>query len=225
MDRGLTWKRIGPDPSAKVAIIGGVLLAGTLAGSGFGRVYRSTNFGLKWDSVLGGGWDITAFARSGSNMFVSTGGFDGGNGVYLSTDSGATWTPVGPSGMTLNCIAVQDTMLWAGSPSELYYRPIAQMIGKSSVRELPPAETELTIYPNPAANSTTITYALSKPGMVNIAIVDALGRTAAVPIANASRGAGTYSIGFDSSRLPDGVYWCRLSTSSDAKIGKFVIGR
>jgi hypothetical protein len=225
VDRGLTWKRIGPDPSAKVAIIGGVLLAGTRSVTGDARVYRSTNFGLTWDTVLYAGWDITAFARSGSNMFLSTGGFDGGKGAYLSTDSGATWTPVGPNGIALNCIAVQDTMLWAGSSSELYYRPIAQMIGKSSVRELPPTETELTINPNPLTNSATITYSLAENSRVTISVLDALGRVVLFPIAGVLQPAGTYSVGFDGSGLPSGVYCCRLSTASQERVVKFIIGR
>jgi photosystem II stability/assembly factor-like uncharacterized protein len=64
-------------------------------GSAGGGIYKSTDFGTSWTTVLPTpapplGMEVCAFARSGTNLFAGT----DGSGVFLSTDNGSKWTQV-----------------------------------------------------------------------------------------------------------------------------------
>ena len=60
-------------------------------------------------------------------------------------------------------------------------------------------------YPNPVNTSTTISYTLDKPGNVQVRIVNILGEEVGT-IVNCRQDAHTYSLDFDASKLPNGVY-------------------
>jgi hypothetical protein len=66
-------------------------------------------------------------------------------------------------------------------------------------------------YPNPFNPSTTIKYQLPKAGFVTLKIYDILGREVALLI-NEFKVAGRYSIEFNASRLPSGVYIYELKS-------------
>ena len=73
-------------------------------------------------------------------------------------------------------------------------------------------------FPNPFNPTTNINYTLSESGAVQLRVFDMLGREVAV-LQNGVKAAGQYSIRFDASPLPSGVYIYRL------KIGNFSITR
>ncbi|MGB2867465.1 MAG: T9SS type A sorting domain-containing protein, partial [Bacteroidota bacterium] len=76
-----------------------------------------------------------------------------------------------------------------------------------------PHETELfRPYPNPFNPSTTISYALSVPGHVRLAIYDVLGREID-ELLNEYETEGTKSTKFDGSRFPSGMYYVSLEVS------------
>jgi hypothetical protein len=66
-------------------------------------------------------------------------------------------------------------------------------------------------YPNPFNPSTTIKYQLPKAGFVTLKIYDILGREVALLI-NDFKVAGRYSIEFNASKLPSGVYIYELKS-------------
>ncbi len=63
-------------------------------------------------------------------------------------------------------------------------------------------------YPNPFNPSTTISFT-SAGGPVNIRVYDSIGREI-VTLVDGVPGAGTFSVVFDASSLPAGVYYCRM---------------
>lgn len=65
-------------------------------------------------------------------------------------------------------------------------------------------------YPNPFASSTTLSYTLSAPGAVRLAVYDVLGREIAV-LADGVKGSGAQTATFDGSSLPSGLYFVRLA--------------
>lgn len=77
-------------------------------------------------------------------------------------------------------------------------------------------------YPNPFNPSTTINYSTGREGMVRLTVYDALGRMAAV-IVNENKPAGSYSVKFDGSRYPSGVYFYRLESGGMTLSRKFVL--
>ena len=64
-------------------------------------------------------------------------------------------------------------------------------------------------YPNPFNPSTTISYELSAPAMVELQVVDAMGRTVS-NLVNQPMSAGSYTQSFDASNLASGMYFYSL---------------
>ena len=68
-------------------------------------------------------------------------------------------------------------------------------------------------YPNPFTDTTTIRYT-TRGGHTMIQIIDALGRVVRTPLNNSNHELGNYSIVFDSTGLPAGVYYARLQNGT-----------
>jgi hypothetical protein len=82
-------------------------------------------------------------------------------------------------------------------------------IKEEPIAALPEKTTLLQNYPNPFNSSTTISYELSQTGGVMIDIFDILGRKVESLI-NQVQPAGKYSLVWEASALPSGVYFARL---------------
>jgi len=70
-------------------------------------------------------------------------------------------------------------------------------------------------YPNPFNPTTVVSYQLSTAGQVKLAVYDLLGREVAV-LVNESKAPGSYSLRFDASGLPSGMYVYRLMANGFA---------
>jgi len=70
-------------------------------------------------------------------------------------------------------------------------------------------------YPNPFNPETSIDFTLPEKQLVSLRIYNTLGELVG-ELVNEEREAGSYSVTFDASRLPSGVYIYRLQTSSFA---------
>ncbi len=68
---------------------------------------------------------------------------------------------------------------------------------------------ELWNYPNPFNPTTLITFSIPEDAQVRLSIIDHLGREAAV-LVNEVKAAGTFSVMFNATNIPSGVYACRL---------------
>jgi hypothetical protein len=98
---------------------------------------------------------ITAFAVSGNNIFAGATG--SGEGVFLSTNNGTSWTTLntGLTNPVVMCLAVSGTNLFAG----IYYGGVF----KYDLTGLPTSanvscdvKTVENIYPNPATENFVI---------------------------------------------------------------------
>lgn len=67
-------------------------------------------------------------------------------------------------------------------------------------------------YPNPFNPLTKISYSIPKDSFVEIKVYNMLGNEVAL-LVNEEQKAGIYSIVFDASDLPSGVYFYRLQTT------------
>src|ERR1035437_5473395 len=78
-------------------------------------IISNENLQAQWVQTNGpGGGDIPCFAVSGSHLFAGT----FGNGVYLSTNSGTSWTAVNnglPASSFITALAVSGTNIFAGT--------------------------------------------------------------------------------------------------------------
>jgi len=91
--------------------------------------------------------------------------------------------------------------------SYVYSEPVDVLLS------LPESALLLQNYPNPFNPTTTITYAIPEQGKVSLVVYDLLGRTIQT-IVNDVQDAGTYSISFDATGLPSGLYFYRLYLDS-----------
>jgi len=169
-------------------------------------VYNTSNSGLPTDYVR------TIEIDGKGNKWIGTGGgglakFDGVNWtVYNTSNSGLPYNDV-------NVITVDgEGNKWIGTDGGglAVYREGGVVL---DVVEDKYAITRdfslLQIYPNPFNSSTTISYQLPITTKVTIEIYNILGRKVKT-LVNKRENAGTYSVSFDCSNLPSGVYFCRF---------------
>jgi hypothetical protein len=69
-------------------------------------------------------------------------------------------------------------------------------------------------YPNPFNPSTTIQYSVAEQGHVSLKVYNVLGIEVA-SLVNEQKTAGTFSVNWNASGLPSGMYLYRLSVTSD----------
>jgi hypothetical protein len=108
-----------------------------------------------------------------------------------------------------------DTCIYAAYPVEV--------IHPSAVGERPAAGVPETYYveqnyPNPFNPVTEIRYGVAIPGQVSVKVYSLLGREVAT-LVNERLDAGSYTVIFDGSRLPSGLYMYVLS-APEGKLGR-----
>ncbi len=64
-------------------------------------------------------------------------------------------------------------------------------------------------YPNPFNPSTTIKYIVPMYGKVTIGVYNVLGKKVAT-LVNEAKSPGTYSVNFNATDLPSGIYFCKV---------------
>ena len=106
---GLVWRNVGPFRGGRISAVSGVIgEPGTFyIGLPAGGVWKTTNAGATWwpifdsvkDAEVVGALEVAP--SNGNTIYVGTGdlitggGMAEGNGMYKSTDAGATWTHIG----------------------------------------------------------------------------------------------------------------------------------
>lgn len=78
--------------------------------------------------------------------------------------------------------------------------------------------------PNPFNPHTIIHYTLPQESNVNITVYDRIGRTVRVLI-DTFQSAGTYSVDFDGTDLPSGIYFYRIKTAYNTEVRKMFLSK
>ena len=206
---------------AAISASGGTnLFAGTYGGG----VFLSSDNGSNWSAVNGGLTDlnVNCLTFSDKNLFAGT-----NSGVFVSTNNGVNWSAVG-SGLASDpvlCLTVSGTNLFAGlAHGKVYRRPLGEMV--TSVNRFSgdvPARFALEqSYPNPFNPSTDIVYSQPASSFVTLKVFDVLGREVKT-LVNDSRPQGTYTVPFNASGLPSGLYVYRLQAGNFVSSKKMVV--
>jgi len=221
-DRGITWNKIR-DGFTKYYVQ--KILAGRngyLFAAGDEGVFRSTDLGVTWTKTKSGmfWWMVT---NSVGDLVVASP--DTGN-ISLSTDNGESWRSIeGPvEGDNGRQIAFdKNGYLLIGTRDGILYRNDLSTLGISKdVEQLPKGYDLDQNYPNPFNPVTTIDYAIPQHSDVKVKIFDLLGREVAV-LVNESKGAGKYSVQWDASAMPSGIYFYRLEANGRREIKKAIL--
>lgn len=75
-------------------------------------------------------------------------------------------------------------------------------------------------FPNPFNPSTTISFQLKEPSVVNLTVYNVLGKEIAVLINSESKSSGSHNVVFYADQLPSGVYICKLKAGNNIAVNK-----
>ena len=83
-------------------------------------------------------------------------------------------------------------------------------------------QTSIRLYPNPAANRTTLNYTLSSSSRVTLNIFDMNGRLIST-MDKGNQSAGSYAQIIDLNSLSKGVYMIQILTSNSVETAKLIV--
>lgn len=188
-----------------------------------GKLYRTTNSGITWDSVSLG------FIPNSIEFSSLTTGFICGNGGYLakSTDGGISWiqqtTPVN-SNLNANH-AYNDLTVYAVGSNGTLLKTVdgGSYVGITLSGNETPAEFSLSQnYPNPFNPVTNISFDIPNASNVELALFNVLGIEVRV-IASEYLTAGKYGVNLNASDLPSGTYFYRLKAGEFSETKKMIL--
>jgi agmatine deiminase len=76
-------------------------------------------------------------------------------------------------------------------------------------------------YPNPFAQSATVSYTISEKSHIRVSILDNIGKEIRV-LADEEKGTGSYQVRFDAGNLPAGIYFYRVSSGETVITKKMI---
>lgn len=161
--------------------------------------------------------------KIGSGSWVTV--YSGPNRVWF--DGSVTYDPEGTIPVYFR-VRVRDTQdLWS-LWSDVYSTNMMQInyaekynSGIKS-KDVPLAYSLQQNFPNPFNPSTIISYSLQKDGLVTLKVFDILGKEVAT-LVNERKAAGYYSIDFDASNLPSGIYIYSLTSANFISNKKLIL--
>ena len=110
-----------------------------------------------------------------------------------------------------------------------YYKIIANLWGMAgsepgtgSIPDLPVAYRLYQNAPNPFNYATVIRFALPQAGRVKLDVFDLAGRLVGT-LVNGERPAGYHQVTWDASKLPSGIYFCRVEAGSFTAVKKMIL--
>lgn len=195
------------------------------AGTSGNGVFLSVNNGANWIEVNTSLTNkyITAIVLDDTTLYVGT---DGG-GIFKSVDNGSNWTHLttGSMNTTINSLAIGNSSLYAGTNgSGVWSMPLIP--GPTAVTSLEKG-TALSLeqnYPNPVAQSTTIPFTILKKSFVSLNVYDHAGKQVATLVSEELQ-AGNHSRQWNSSALPNGIYYYWLQAGSTSYSKKLILSR
>lgn len=211
-NKTITGVYLHPD-SSEVAVI-------TQSGFGTGHIWKTTNGGISWNDISGNLPDSPAndvmIYYPGSATSVYLAALD--VGVFITTDYGTTWKELA-DGLP-NTVAMHldynsaANKLRIGTHGRGVYE-ISNLTGVSSITsEIPDGFSLQQNYPNPFNPVTTIKYKITERANVTLKIYNILGK-AVETIIEEVQGPGTYESHFNASNLSSGVYYYKISVSTE----------
>jgi photosystem II stability/assembly factor-like uncharacterized protein len=196
-----------------------------MVGHSTGTIRVTNNGGASWTAVTSPTTNpITGMSYISGTNFAWIGA---ASIPYKSTNNGTSWSSqtVYPISGTIGHLAFVDTSYGWGVTSNgevIRYRPAgANAVGEDKSGK-PQSFTLEQNYPNPFNPTTRVTFSIGTHGHTSLRVFDLLGREVAV-LVNEVKQAGTYSISFNASALPSGVYFYKLTSGSFAQTKRMVL--
>jgi photosystem II stability/assembly factor-like uncharacterized protein len=188
------------------------------------KILRTTDYGSSWETfdIYDPGTVLSGSAIDFIN--ASTGYASTSNSmVFKTTDGGMTWIEeIFPKGLMLYGISfVDDGSGWVTGSSGVILKRDPALSGTGSVDEKNYSFNLANNYPNPFNSYTKINYSIPVRSYVSIRIYDVTGAEIK-ELVREDKEPGEYSIRFDASALPSGIYFYKLSAGRIVQIKKMV---
>jgi endo-1,4-beta-xylanase len=143
-------------------------------------------------------------------------------------------TTVADTSVRLSLLAANTRYYWRVTAGNSYgssdYSTIASFItgdlvsGVESNRGVPAQFGLSQNYPNPFNPTTIFEFQVASPEFVSLKVLDVLGREVAT-LVNGNRQPGTYTVRWDATAYPSGVYFYRLQAGSVVETKKMVLAK
>lgn len=231
LDSGRTW-----EASGGWHLFGNELLkdvyGNLFSANGLLGVMKSTDDGYTWDTTNTGLGENTFISSITTNkqgdIFVCDFYHDSG-GVFRSTNSGASWEAVNEGLLTRDIYRLGvDSLgyLYGISQTQGLYRTV-----QSTLTEIESEHQQIfrhfslsQNYPNPFNPTTKFEVRIAKYEFVTVRIWNLLGEEVAT-LVNEMKQPGTYTINWDGSKYPSGVYFSTMTAGSFRETKKLLLVR
>ena len=189
---------------------------------------KTTNLGNIWNSVTtSGNGNITGIAGSPSSFSKSW--FTKENKIYTGIE-GLNWTLeyTAPSGnyKNINNNRTGSPHIWAVRDNGGISKYTGQIGIQQISSEIPDKFSLSQNYPNPFNPSTNINFSIpaveTTRWVVSLLVYDITGREVAT-LVNQSLTPGTYSVNWDASNYPSGIYFYRLTSGDFSQTNKMIL--
>jgi hypothetical protein len=208
-----------------LAVSGNNFFAGTAKG-----VFLS-NDGIFWKQINNGippFYIINSIVVKGSTVFAGQSSSMSGGGVYVSADTGKSWTQVN-GGLTFNedaNLVINESNIFVcidHDYNNVWTRPLSEITGTTKEPDNLPNDFTLSQnYPNPFNPSTVISYSLPSSSNVKLIVYNTLGQCIKT-LENEFKPAGNYYVNFNASALPSGIYFYKLEAGQFSQIKKMML--
>lgn len=210
---------------------------GTGTGSMSGTISEALGFGQRPDgssfkpTAPGnpiGGIVVKGGRNPGGQMFTQTITDASGNYTLTNIPDGQNYfILVDIAGLDTNLTYHRDLMPGNNqltgldfTVDSMHINPINNSVG---VNDMNAIEHQLVIYPNPSSQFININYQLKNEAIVNIELIDIVGKTTKTLLNKANQPADKYKQQFSVSDLNSGVYFIRLKIDQNESIIKLII--
>lgn len=209
---GTTWTQTTLTNQYVNSIIanGTNIFAGTSNVSNVFGVFLSSNNGVNWSQTAYTNQFVWSLASIGNNIIAGT-----DEGVYLTTNNGTTWTQKNQGFnfvSSVYALIITSNFIYTGNwNGSVWRRSVSEILGIQNISTEIPRNFKLEQnYPNPFNPNTVISFQLPVDGLVSLKVYDLLGREAAT-LVNEKLAPGTYTVDWNASQYPSGVYFYSLT--------------
>jgi hypothetical protein len=191
-------------------------------------VWRTTNFGISWDSIARVPYPGTELNYSVCFTSQNTGYCGGSTGyIFKSTNGGFNWYRQVFPGTSYrgDFWFANDSLGWSVGGGGAIYKTTngGTYVGLEPISSEVPLKFELyQNYPNPFNSSTVIEFDIKENDYYKLCIYDVLGRMIEEVISNYLE-PGSYKINYNAGNLSSGIYFYVLSSVNYSLTKKFTL--
>jgi hypothetical protein len=176
-------------------------------------------WGTSRDSVL------TLDPTTGEASLVGASGWSAPHSSIAFAPTGAMYALYGDNLVTLGNVWGEPTVVGVTGVPDLVGIAMRSDAASLEVERVPEVPREVCLmqnYPNPFNPTTVIPFELPSARDVRLAVFDLLGREVAL-LLDERKPVGVHSVAFNASRLPSGVYFCRLNAGSVVRTRRMIV--